>query len=126
MGEVGATPKLLSLGIQKMGKETTGIISDGVCWKPGLLCDILTDCLSNTTNNFAKFSFVWAQELKIPKMTIFRRCPEIAGKAETGGKFMGEKPKKLIILNQPSILSPFIGGTLLQNIYILDDTVYTI
>ena len=35
------------------------------------------------------------QELKIPKMAIFRRCLEIAGKAENGGKFLGAKPKKL-------------------------------
>ena len=35
--EAGATPKLLSLGIKKMGKETSGIISDGVCWKHGQL-----------------------------------------------------------------------------------------
>ena len=34
VGEVGATPKLLSLGINKMGKETPGIISNGVFWKP--------------------------------------------------------------------------------------------
>ena len=34
LGEVGATPKLLSLGIKKMGKETPGIISNGVFWKP--------------------------------------------------------------------------------------------
>ena len=37
LGEVGATPKLLSLGIQNMGKETPGIISNGVFWKPGQL-----------------------------------------------------------------------------------------
>ena len=30
VGEVGATPKLLSLDIKKMGNGTTGIISDGV------------------------------------------------------------------------------------------------
>ena len=30
VGEVGATPKLLSLDIKKMGKGTPGIISDGV------------------------------------------------------------------------------------------------
>ena len=30
-----ATPKLKSLDIKKMGKETPGIISDGVCCKPG-------------------------------------------------------------------------------------------
>ena len=51
------------------------------------------NCLSNTRNNFPKFSFVWAQELKIPKMAIFRRCLEIAGKTENGGKFIGAKPK---------------------------------
>ena len=34
VGEVGATPKLLSLGIKRMGKETPGIIFDGVYWKP--------------------------------------------------------------------------------------------
>ena len=34
LGEVGATPKLLSLGIKKMGKETPAIISNGVFWKP--------------------------------------------------------------------------------------------
>ena len=53
------------------------------------------NCLSNTPNDFPKFSFVWAQELKISKMAIFRRCLEIAGKAENGGKFLGAKPKKL-------------------------------
>ena len=37
IGEVGATPKLLSLGIKKMGKETPGIISNDVFWKPGQL-----------------------------------------------------------------------------------------
>ena len=37
VGEVGATPKLLSLGIKNMGKETPGIISNGVFWKPGQL-----------------------------------------------------------------------------------------
>ena len=30
IGEVGATPKLLSLDIKKMVKETPGIISDGI------------------------------------------------------------------------------------------------
>ena len=34
LGEIGATPKLLSLDIKMMGKEITGLISDGVCWKP--------------------------------------------------------------------------------------------
>ena len=51
---------------------------------------------SRTTNNFPKFCFVWAQELKIPKMAIFRRYLKIAGKAETGGKFIGAKPKNLL------------------------------
>ena len=37
LGEVGATPKLLSLDIKKMGKRTPGIISVGVFWKPGQL-----------------------------------------------------------------------------------------
>ena len=37
VGEVGATPKLLNLDIEKMGKKNPGIISDGVCWKPGHL-----------------------------------------------------------------------------------------
>ena len=52
--------------------------------------------LSNTPNNFRKFSFVSAQELKMQKMAIFRRCLKIAGKAENGGKFIGAKPKKLL------------------------------
>ena len=55
------------------------------------------NCLSNTSNNFPNLSFVWAQELKIPKMAIFRRCLEIAGKAENGGKILGAKPKNLFI-----------------------------
>ena len=54
------------------------------------------NCLSNTLNNFPKISFVSAQELKIPKMAIFRRCLKIAGKAENGGKFIGTKPKILL------------------------------
>ena len=51
------------------------------------------NCLSNTPNIFPKFSFVWGQELKIPKIAIFRRCLEIAGKAENGEKFIGAEPK---------------------------------
>ena len=54
------------------------------------------NCLENTLNNFPKFSFVWAQELKIPKMVIFRRCLEIGGKAKNGGKCIGAKPKDLL------------------------------
>ena len=55
------------------------------------------NCLSNTPNNFPKFSFVSAQELKMPKMAIFRRCLKIVGKAENGGKFIGAEPKKYYI-----------------------------
>ena len=34
VGQVGATPKLLSLDIKSMGKEIHGLISDGVRLKP--------------------------------------------------------------------------------------------
>ena len=71
-----------------MGKEIPGLISDGVCWKPRQLPFKHT--------SFPKFSFVWAQELKIPKMAIFRRCLEIAGKAENDRKFIGAKPKNVL------------------------------
>ena len=54
------------------------------------------NCLSNTPNNLPKFSFFWAQELRIPQMAIFRRCLEIAVKAENDGKFIGTKPKNVV------------------------------
>ena len=83
------------------------------------------NCLSNSSDNFPKFSFVWTQELKISKMVIFRRCLEIAGKAENGGKILGAKPI-FFIINLRSILSLFPAGALLQNIYTLGVTVYNI
>ena len=59
-------------------------------------------------------------------MAIFRRCLEIAGKAENGGKILGAKPKKIILLNLLSILSLFPAGTLLQNINTLGVTIFNI
>ena len=91
LGEVWATPKLLSLGIKKMGKETPGIISNGFFWKPGQLS-------IKHTKRFPEIFFRLGAEVEIPKMAIFRRCLEIAGKAENGGKFLGANPKKIILL----------------------------
>ena len=79
--------------------------------------EIPDNYLYNTPNNFPKFSFVWAQELKIPKMAIFRRCLEIAGKAENGGKSIGAMPKELLGISiYLSILLSFNAGTLLYSI----------
>ena len=89
VGEVGATPKLLSLGIKKMGKETPGIISNGIFWKPGQLS-------FKYTKRFPEIFFRLGAGAKNIKMTIFRRCLEIAGKAENGGKFPWGKAEKFI------------------------------
>ena len=42
------------------------------------------------TKQFPEIFFRLAQELNIPKMAIFRRCLETAGKAENGGKVLGQ------------------------------------
>ena len=58
-----------------MGKETPDIISNGVCWKPGLFS-------FKHTKTFSKILFrlgTGASDKK--KMEIFRRCLEIEGKA---------------------------------------------
>ena len=73
-----------------MGKETPGIISDGVCWKPGQLS-------FKQNKQFPEILFYLGAGAKnTKKMAIFRRCLEIAGKAETGGKFIGAKLKNLL------------------------------
>ena len=88
IGKVGATPKLLSLGIKKMGKETPGIISNGVFWKPWQLS-------FKHIKQFPEIFFRLGAGAKNTKNDDFRRCLEIAGKAENGGKILGAKPKNL-------------------------------
>ena len=61
--------------------------------------------LPNAPNHFPKFSFVWAQELKVQKMAIFRRCLEIAGKAKYGGKFIEAKPKNLVKFSETAVIT---------------------
>ena len=56
-----------------MVKDTSGIISDGGCWKPGQL-------FLSTQNNFPIISFRLGAGTKNTKMAIFMRCLEIAGK----------------------------------------------
>ena len=84
------------------------------------------NCRSNTSNNFHKFSFVWAQELKIPKNGDFSALPRNCGYSRKWRKNPWGKAEKFILLNLLSILSLFPAGTLLQNIYTLGVTVYNI
>ena len=118
VGEVGATPKLLSLDIKRIGKEIPGLISDGVCWKPRQLP-------FKHTKQFPKIFFRLGAGAKNTKKGDFRRCLEIAGKAENARKFIGAKPK-IYYIKLAQYFSSFAAGTLLQNIYTLGVTVCNI
>ena len=68
VGEVRATPKLLSLGIKRMGKEIIGLFSDGVCWKPRQLP-------FKHTNQFPKIFFRLGAGAKNTKNGDFSALP---------------------------------------------------
>ena len=51
------------------------------------------NCLENTLNNFPKFSFVWAQELKIPKMAIFGVASKLRVKPKMAENVLGQSRK---------------------------------
>ena len=72
-----------------MGNGTPGIISDGVFWKPGQLS-------LKHTKQFPEIFFRLGAGAKNIKNGDFRRCLEIAGKAENGGKSIGAMPKDLL------------------------------
>ena len=69
-----------------MDKETPGIISNGIFWKPGQLS-------FKYTKRFPEIFFRLGAGAKNTKKGDFRRCLEIAGKAENARKFIGAKPK---------------------------------
>ena len=72
LGEVGATPKLLSLDIKRMGKEIPGLISDGVYLKPQQLS-------FKHTKQFPKIFFRLGAGAKNTKNGDFSALPRNCG-----------------------------------------------
>ena len=48
-----------------------------------------------TQKHFPKLHFLWTQELELPKMEIFRRCLEIAGKARRAFAVLGKHKRNV-------------------------------
>ena len=92
VGEVGATPILLSLDVNRWERwvKTPSIISDGVYWKPGQLS-------FKHTKKFPEIFFRLGAGAKIPKMAIFGVASKLLVKPNMAENCLGQSRKKYYI-----------------------------